>query len=449
MLRIPLPTPRSLRGFLLCPKIMQRTSTDSPDATTPRNSRVGGGAAGRTPGKSLWRALRLVLVLAAVAGAASMAWVAVHKIPCRYSCVNGSLLVVAAPISGSLKLAPLEVGQYVTANTIIGSIYNPRSAELEINYHRARAHLMSDIAEIRSIQAKLAQRRLLLARFSKLLGEQQVLDLKYAQSELTRVSRELEESSDAAKFAYDESGRYTSLASMGAVPSSLAQRMETESKRSQAILESKEAQLSQARNRLQAVRHGLQLDSNRTLSFPAVRVDDLQKEISDLTLSASEAQIRMDDDRAELAKSAEQLQLHKSVDLRTPVSGVVWSVDCKSGEVVSAGTAMARILNPADRWVETYVSEQDAPRLHVGGRARVKLPSSAQCGVGATIASVRAGVGRMPASEKVAVMPPTELRRDVQVRLTTKWDRAGAPDSVKFGPQEFFGVGRSVEVSFE
>ncbi len=385
----------------------------------------------------------------AALGAVALSWIAVHKVPCRYSCVNGALLIVSSPIAGSLKLAPLEVGQYVSEGTVIGSIYNPRSSELEINYHRARAHLVADLAELRSIQAKLSNRKMLLERFSKLLFEQQGLDLNYAQSELTKVSRELKESSAAARFACDESGRYSKLASMGAVPDSLAQRMETESERSEAIVESKEAQLSQARNRLQAVGHGLQLDSNRTLSFPAVRVDDLQKEISDLSLQASEAQIRMEDDRAELGKSAEQLQLHKSAELRAPRNGVIWGIESKTGEVVGEGMPVVRILNPLDRWVETYISEQDAPRLHVGGHAVVKVPGDSKAGSDATIESMRAGVARMPASHRVAVMPPEQLHRDVQVRLAVNWNSGKAGKVAKFSCQEFFGVGRSVEVSFE
>jgi len=55
---------------------------------------------------------------------------------------------------------------------------------------------------------------------------------------------------------------------------------------------------------------------------------------------------------------------------------------------------------------------------------------------------MRAGVGRLAYDTTVAVPPPELAKRQIAVRVEAEWQQP-------FSPVEFFGVGRSVQVSFE
>jgi len=59
--------------------------------------------------------------------------------------------------------------------------------------------------------------------------------------------------------------------------------------------------------------------------------------------------------------------------LKAPVSGIITQVTVDPGEMVSAGTPVAVVANPAQSWVRIYVGEDRIGHLQVGQKATVKF----------------------------------------------------------------------------
>jgi multidrug resistance efflux pump len=63
-------------------------------------------------------------------------------------------------------------------------------------------------------------------------------------------------------------------------------------------------------------------------------------------------------------------------ELRAPVAGIVDVRAARQGEVVSAGQPVVSIINPDDLWIRVDVEETFVPRIQMGNRMRVRLPSN-------------------------------------------------------------------------
>lgn len=135
-----------------------------------------------------------------------------------------------------------------------------------------------------------------------------------------------------------------------------------------------------------------------------------------------------------------QMKLQKESIVLMPDNGLVWSISGKNGEQVSPNTVVIEVINPAHIWVDAFFAERHAPGLKAGLPAVIRTLDSAAVWRG-HLESVRAGVGRLAYDTTVAVPPPEMAKRQIAVRVEADWERP-------FDAGQFFGVGRSVAVSF-
>ena len=77
---------------------------------------------------------------------------------------------------------------------------------------------------------------------------------------------------------------------------------------------------------------------------------------------------------------------------------------------------MLQLVNCANRWVTTYVSEGDLTRLRIGSRARIDLIGE-DLDLRGQVDLIRSGVGRLPGNDDTATPPPINLARESQVRV--------------------------------
>jgi HlyD family secretion protein len=92
-------------------------------------------------------------------------------------------------------------------------------------------------------------------------------------------------------------------------------------------------------------------------------------------LEAGPRRERIDAQRAQLAQAEASL---KAIDatlanmvVSAPFAGVVTVRHREPGEVVSGGSPVVTLLNPADRWVRIYVPEDRIAALHLGAPATI------------------------------------------------------------------------------
>jgi multidrug resistance efflux pump len=136
-----------------------------------------------------------------------------------------------------------------------------------------------------------------------------------------------------------------------------------------------------------------------------------------------------------------QMELQKQSEVRMPEDGLVWSIEGKSGELMENNKLVMEVINPSRMWVDAFFSERHAHELKTGLPASIRSLDS-QLQWPGHLQSIRAGVGRLSYDTTVAVPPPEMAKRQIGVRIEAEWAQP-------FGPSEFFGVGRSVEVSFD
>jgi membrane fusion protein (multidrug efflux system) len=383
-----------------------------------------------------------------LSGLAFFMWDTFGQLKSRKAFINGSLVPLRAPINGNLKLIPLRPGQVLPDKQALGSLDNPRTADLELNTEHLKAKVIEDEGELATLKSILAERQKLYERFSKMGSLQKNYDVSFAQSRLERLQSERADCQKSRDFASSEAQKWDNLAQAGAVPRLEAERRKSEADRSMDGLLSREADMHQAEAQLQAAKHGLVVDGNRTLSYAHTRLNELETEISDLKLRVTDASTHLKEDQFELKKAEGQLALNKHAELKVPSPGVVWSVATRAGEYLSAGQSVATILDPSDRWVETFVTENDLRRIHLGQRVTVQLPGDPQAKFEGRIESIRAGVGRVNPGQIVAVPPPEKSRNEADLHISLQWPQGSEAAKYGFGPEEFYGVGRSVEVIF-
>lgn len=137
---------------------------------------------------------------------------------------------------------------------------------------------------------------------------------------------------------------------------------------------------------------------------------------------------------------SEQVDMQKESEVTMPADGLVWSIGGKTGEQADANRLVMEVINPSHIWVDAFFSERHTNKLKPGLPAVItSLDSKNQWG--GELESIRAGVGRMAYDTTVAVPPPEMAKRLIAVRVEANWQQP-------FSAVEFFGVGRSVKVSF-
>ena len=167
--------------------------------------------------------------------------------------------------------------------------------------------------------------------------------------------------------------------------------------------------------------------------------EDARYQMAQKLVSSKADQLARSEKRA--LEMKEQMEMARESAVHMPVDGVVWSVVGKAGEQFDANKPVLEVINPAHIWVDAFFPERFAQQLKPGLPAVVRSLDSTTSWAG-YLRSVRAGVGRMAFDTTVAVPPPESAKRQIAARVEAEWLQP-------FSAVEFYGVGRSVQVSFQ
>jgi len=392
----------------------------------------------------LFRILRIGLGLGALGLIGRVLWVRLHTVISRQGVVNAPVITVRSPLEGHLTLDPLEPGTLLSAQTLIGQVTNPRQAQLVVDRQRILSEIQNLQSQLQTLQAQQQSRQILLRQFEQELRQQQRLQLDFQGQQVNQRQSDLVAAESAAAVATRAANRYEYLAQRGAVAQAIADQAIATAEQAAATVERQRAALAQAQAEQQAAAQGLQLDGARVLSYPAMRVRELEIELDDLRQTQLEWTAALQARQRERDRIEQQLALEQSAAIEIPMTGVIWSVINPTGllgEHVEAGADIVQLLDCQKTWVDAFVAEREVDHLQVGDTVQVRFLSqiSDEAQVG-TVESIRAGVGRTMTGEDVAVPPPERVRREVAVRVVLPENR--------LSPAEFCGVGRSVEVTF-
>jgi len=235
------------------------------------------------------------------------------------------------------------VGNVLPQGFTIGAITNERNPQLEIDVENLRSRLLLAQNQLKSVNKRLNNRQRLVDFLTQKAKKQIALDIEFFRANLERARHELQQAQANLELARKEAQRFSRLAQEGAVSQQRADQAIAEMRAAEALVASRQAEVDRSLSALIATQQGLQLDSARTFSFPQIRLLDLQREITDLTQEKREIQVSLLVLEQELRKAQVQLHLQREARLKSPIKGVVWSVNIRTGELgvpVSAGTAI-------------------------------------------------------------------------------------------------------------
>ncbi len=211
-----------------------------------------------------------------------------------------------------------------------------------------------------------------------------------------------------------------------------------------------QSQVENLQNELQGAKQNvpaekLTLDTNRRLFRDGLiarnQVAEAEARYENAVKLVSAKADQLAQSQSRLNEMAEQARLQRESTIVMPVDGLIWSMAGKPGEQVEENHVIMEVINPAHIWVDAFFAERHVNRLKPGLAAVIRSLDESAAWTGA-LESVRAGVGRMAFTTTVAVPPPELVKRQIAVRVEPRWTKP------PFGPETFYGVGRSVEVSF-
>ncbi len=399
-------------------------------------------------GQMLSQGLRLVVGGGLLVLAGGWVWQKQQVVETHKGYINGTILPINAPIAGELQLVGLRPGVPVRSGQVVGRVSDRRSAgtQWEGQKQQLQTQVRLTQSQMALLREKQGRRRAMVQQFERDAGAQKGLLAGYDQQRVERSLGEVRKAEEMVAVARREADRLQGLAKAGVIPQIQAQQAADAVRTAQLEVESRAAQVKQVEMEERANQKGVQLDGARTMSYAEQRIRELETEIGDLDQELVGLQVKLETLQREMGSLKTQQTLQTVASVQSPTTGVVWSVDHRSGQgvrPVAENTTLMQVLNCSDTWVEAFVGERELRYLKVGDRAKVQVLGMPDTQMVGRIRSIRAGMGRVQLGD-VAVPPADEVRQEVAVQIELP-----RPLTAQTPSAQFCGVGQSTEVTFQ
>lgn len=247
--------------------------------------------------------------------------------------VNGEIVSVRASIPGELDLKSeqiklgnqLEKGQRI--GIIKSTVENPRVSVLRIDKQQLETRLKDAQQELSGIKQQIQNRTEQMNLFKQQTGTQNTLQVDYARQQIKQYEGEVARLQAMEKVARADAKRFTRLAKQGAETLSKAENEMAKAQQASAAVREAQSKIEQANLSLEASKTGLQLEGTRTLSYPEIRVLELEAELTDLRQQEGNLKKQIQSLQSQLTTSSKELQAQQTLPVLVPTTSVVWSVD--------------------------------------------------------------------------------------------------------------------------
>jgi HlyD family secretion protein len=207
-------------------------------------------------------------------------------------------------------------------------------------------------------------------------------DLRQAEARVKQAEAQLQQSKAELKLAQVERDRYADLVSAGAVNQQQFDQKQTTLDTARANVDTAEATVIAGRAAVRAAgdrfmaAQGNLVQVKSTELNPDIRNAQLntyylQKEQALAKLAAAQAKVK----NAQAARDQIQRRLN-SLQVKSPIDGVVQSRPLEPGAVVATGRTLLTIIDPSEVYLRGYIPEGEIGKIRVGQTARVFLDSS-------------------------------------------------------------------------
>lgn len=377
------------------------------------------------------------------------AWLWLKRPTSKQAFVNASVIVLRAPIAGTLSFASgVNVGDAVKNGQVLGQVSgdlsNPRVSELRILEQQLKVQ-SADLAQRgQSLDLRIADRERQQALYRGESRDQQSLQSRYAGAQIQQAHAEQARLDALSALAESDMRRASTLFEKGYLSRAGYERSLATARANLAQADAQRALVDQTKVSYAAARAGLQLDGPRALSEPEQRNRQLELELVDLKQQRAETTTLGAATQQELARVEAELEHQRLASVAADRQSVVWSLDAQSGEALTAGSPIMQLIDCNDVWVDAFFDESDVRDLKVGAHAQVRLSQDSRRWTG-VIETIRSGTGRVTVGQYVAAPPPEIARRQLPVKVVTVRVRVDWKGALQ--PGQYCFAGRSVEVT--
>jgi len=301
---------------------------------------------------------------------------------------------IAPKTSGKIKEIKVREGDQVKAGDIIAVLddeqLRAREEQAQAAVTQAEARVRRAQQQISVLQAQREQSQLGVEQ-SRLDAEGRVkqaeAQILQAESQIAQAEAQLEQAKANYQQARYDLEKFQRLFNTGDTSERQLKQAQTLSESQQSIVRAQQKQVDVARGALRAARAGL-TTAKANLANPAIRT----AQTTSVEEQIKQAESDIDSANADAERARAQLREAQAnrgdLNVVAPFDGTVATRSAEPGEVVSAGTPIATIVNFNLVYLRAFVPEADIGRVRIGQAARVYLDSNPNQPVDAEVSRI-------------------------------------------------------------
>jgi HlyD family secretion protein len=320
------------------------------------------------------KALRWIIVLLLVAGAAFAIWKIFFSRPAEPANViplsgriEGDDSAIAPKVAGRILEIRFREGDVVKAGDTVAILDDP---QMRSRQDQAQAALRDSEAQLNSARQQVAILRDQLTQAELQTGQAKVDAegrVHQAEAQLSAAEAQLAQQEATLKLAAFDRDAYTRLARDGAVS-------ERQGKSAQSNAESQEAVVAAARRNVEALRGSLNV-ARANLTNPEIRSSQSAGILKQIEQQQAQIASAAADEARSRAQLREAQENRADLTVVAPFDGTVVTRTAEPGEVVQAGTAIITLLDLSKVYLRGFVPEAQIGKVKVGQPGRVYLDS--------------------------------------------------------------------------
>jgi multidrug resistance efflux pump len=345
---------------------------------------------------------------------------------------------VRAPISGNVTLVRAKVGDMLAGGSVLAHLENPRVDD---------GHLVGLESQVRMVaadrQARIRERDGLAQLQQSLLARADRYDqaaATVATLQAAEAERQMQASLAGRTYDQHDLDRKSSLGRSGFAALSDVDHARSVAAQSGATADATMARLAYFRLQAKAAHDGVFLSngssdvaySRQRADEVAMRITEIQREIDNLNVAATESAVQLAAERRRIAAL-------RSADLVAPTDGMLWRVGATEGERLGVGDTVFEEVDCRQAFVVAAMPQEKFGDVQAGGAARVRLAGESADRTGEVVAVTSEAT--LFDAHNLAAMPPQRGAKTV-----IAWIALDAPAADPPGKPGDCAVGRTGHV---
>lgn len=352
--------------------------------------------------------------------------------------ITARTTTITSPIEGVLHFSGnIRYGDYFKKGQLIGEVVNKR---VDLSFlHELITEKKTLEGRIESFTKRIERYKALNASLKKALDNFQKFSVKKFQSQVKQAKNKIKHQKAEFERAKKEYTAVLRLEKVKAVKTRELEKTEADLIKASERLRESEEYLKELENYLAAVSSGSFLgQGNNDSPYSKQRMDQLVIELSLAETAVKEAEKRIEGISLQIEKERERIRKVEKFKITAPFDGLIWQKPLTEGSTVVIGHELVVLLDCSSIFLEVMVSEAQFDNIQAGQEIKYRLYGDVDFYKG-TVVALRGAETNVDEKNKAATLKKDEKK---EFRIWIKIN----PDELNLKPENFYQVGRHVEV---